>query len=182
MARKIGSKSQSGCNSDELEALDKVVREEFPAMIREAQRWVGNREDAQDRVQEVFLKIIANREKYEPDNLKSYIHRMIKNTCLNFVKKRKRDESLRFADPQMDLLPDPSHPTPEGEIECQEIKDCLSGILTPLQNKVFILHHLEGYTYQEIALELGKTVKSVERALCRAREKIGKFYIRGGGF
>lgn len=74
-------------------------------------------------------------------------------------------------------LPDPIHPTLAGEI-----MDRLYGILTSLQWNVFILWSLEGYTYHEIAQKWRKTAKSVERALCRIREKIEIFSLKVMGF
>ncbi len=177
MAREIGTKSKSARNSNDINKLREVYNKKFLAMIRVARQFVDNHEDAQDIIQEVFLKIITNKKNYEPDNLKSYIYEMIKNNCLDYMRKRKQDKQPHFVDAQLDQLPDPIHPTPSGEIVYWEMMNSLSRILTPLQWNVFILRNLEGYTYGEIALKLKKTEKAIGRILSLAKRKIKKNFL-----
>jgi RNA polymerase sigma-70 factor (ECF subfamily) len=142
-----------------------------------AQRLVGDLEDAEDVIQEVFLKLW-----YMRDELGDYTSvpalsvQITKRLCLNHIKGRqRRQEGLDIMEPASDL------PTPDAQMEQKDsvaqvmrIIDCLPG----LQQSILRMRHIDGMDVEGIAELTGSTPEAVRMNLSRARKKVKEMFFK----
>lgn len=130
---------------------------------------IGNREDAEDLLQEVFLKIHlhidALKDALRPE---AWIYRVARNAIIDFYRRQRPEES---ADEQwLQQLPDP-----EDADMMREMIGCLSPYIAQLPEKyrvVIEMSELKGMPHKRIAAKLGLSVSAIKSRVQRAREMI----------
>lgn len=121
-------------------------------------------EDANDLVQDAFMKLWSNRKKVEFKKAKSWLFTTAHNAFINFIKKSNRQV-------RMDEGVDVSFES-KNRFELKEIIDLAMEKLTDLQKSIILLRDLEGYNYKEIGEMLDLNEPQVKVYLFRARKKI----------
>lgn len=121
-------------------------------------------EDANDLVQDAFMKLWANRKKVELKKAKSWLFTTAYNAFINFIKKSKRQTRM---DEGMDISVNA-----KNRFELKEIIDMAMEKLPELQKSILLLRDLEGYNYKEIGEMLNLNESQVKVYLFRARKKI----------
>jgi RNA polymerase sigma-70 factor (ECF subfamily) len=152
--------------------LGQLFEEHQSRIFRAAFRILGNATDAEDILQQVFLRII--RQEVPPDqvgNLDAYIYRTAINAALDLARSRWRRSSVPLAEAG-------SHePSSASGTEPYEIRNWLRQALTVLsgrQAEMFVLRYLEGYENREIAEMLSTSQAVVAVSLFRARAQLKK--------
>lgn len=147
----------------------------------------GNKEDAEDLAQEVFIKVYNARENYKPKSkFSTWIFKITYNICIDFLRKFKRTESLvEKAAGEHELLieqiPDPK--LLEEEINKNELQLLIRNAvdsLTPQQKTAVILSKFEDLSNEEIAKVLGCSVSAVKSILHRAKLSLKEKLIKSG--
>ncbi|TVZ55994.1 RNA polymerase sigma-70 factor (ECF subfamily) [Lutibacter sp. Hel_I_33_5] len=135
----------------------------------------GNLQQAEDIVQDSFIKLWKNCAKVIFEKAKSYLYTISKNAFLNEVAYQK--VVLKH---QVHLVKESTNETPEFILEEKEFMVKLKKAIADLpekQREVFLLSRIDKKKYAEIAEVIGITVKAVEKrmslALKTLREKIG---------
>ena len=154
----------------DLDAFDQIVlRHQKPAWAI-ACRFLGDRHEAEDVVQDAFLRLLAAAERYQPTcSFRTYFHQIISRLCLDRVKKKQ---------PRcLDTMPDVSDSGPDalGEMEKRQDAEAVRAALAalpPQQRLAVVLRYYEGLSYQDIASALETTPKAVERLLARGRDHL----------
>ncbi len=141
-------------------------------MLRYARRFLFGYEDAEDQVQEVFLKAYANIRSFDPTRkFSSWLYRIAHNEFINAIKKKGR-EPISFFDPDM-LLPHPiAKERTDAEAEAGEMRELLKrslASLAPKYREPLILFYEEELDYREIADILRIPVSTVGVRLNRGR-------------
>jgi RNA polymerase sigma-70 factor, ECF subfamily len=137
-----------------------------------AYRIVGNREDAEEITQEVFLLVYRKLDRFQfQSSLKTWIYRIAVNTALTRRKQRsveaeRRENYERSVADRVRL--DRTDPTPAANDRVQALLDRLP----PEQRACLILRSIEGLSYQEIAEALEVNLNTVRSRLKRARENL----------
>lgn len=144
-----------------------TVKEHVHALYGFAVKFLKNRDDADDIVQDVFEKLWVNREKVEYAKAKSWMFTTAYHAMINFQTRRKR------MDYDSENLPDISH-TDKNTFESREVVERAVSILPPLQKSIILLRDLEGYSYEDIGNILEISESQVKVYLFRARNKIKK--------
>lgn len=129
-------------------------------------KFLRNREDANDIVQDVFEKLWINRKKVQIEASKSWMFRTAHNAMINFSKKHSRMElsnEIIDEDRTLSLF---------NKYESQEVVDRAVSILPPTQKSIILLRDLQGYSYKEIGDILSLSESQVKVYLFRARKKI----------
>lgn len=125
---------------------------------------LGDEEDANDIVQDAFMKLWQHHEKVEPEKAKSWLFTTAYNALINFAKKRGR--TARMAE-GFEIGYES-----KNRFELQEIIDNALKTLPQQQKDILLLRDLEGYNYQEIGEILNLTESQVKVYLFRARKKM----------
>lgn len=137
-----------------------------PALVRYATRILDSREAAEDIVQDAFLR-------FSPSNTTgttaaqtiSYLYRIVRNLCLDLIKRRKIEMRERDDDPPYWSIPRAVE-TPEENVqvsqELQIVRDVLDGLTVDVRVAVE-MHRFAGYTLEEVAAHLGISVATAHR-------------------
>lgn len=134
----------------------------------------GNEAQANDLVQEAFIKLWQNCEKVSEGKAKSYLYTVANNMFLNEVAHQKVVLKHAKHQPRPINEQSPEYLMEEEQFH-QKLKDAIAD-LTEAQRTAFLMNRIEGKKYVEIAEILGISVKAVEKrmsqALASLREKI----------
>ena len=145
--------------------VEKLYDEYADMLYRLALSHLGNREDAMDTVQDVFVKYVTLNKKMPDNNYrKAWFIRVTINRCYDLLRRRK----LRDYTP-LDEIGDVA-----DKNEC-EIPQSVRSMLECVSEKyrtVLVLHYLEGFSIEEIANILNATPSAVKMRLLRAREAV----------
>ncbi len=167
-------------------AFEALVRRHQDRLMGVCQRLLGDREEARDAAQEVFLKAFRKAGSYRPrGRVSTWLYRIAVNHCLNRLRRRKVVRFLPLgalggADDEASLPPDrtdPADPAPDPEAVLEARRRwaatrCAIDRLPEGQRAVLVLARFEGLSYREIAEVLGITVGAVESRLFRAMRKL----------
>lgn len=164
----------------ESEAFAEIVRRYQGRVYAAAYRVTGNREDALDVAQESFIKVYRKINAWQPTGgFLSWVLRVTTNQAIDHVRRRKRrrqnllDETILNETEGAAVEPvgfDTQKEVHSHEIEVHIRKALLS--LSPMQRKVFVMRHFEGFPLADIAEDLKCTVGSVKVHLFRAMKKM----------
>jgi RNA polymerase sigma-70 factor (ECF subfamily) len=161
-------------------AFEEIVLEYQDKTFNLCRYMLGNRQDAEDAAQEVFLKAYQALPRFQPDAaLSTWLYRIAVNTCID----RRRMpilESLFGSSAEGEtLIHDPASddPSPETLYQAKQIDQALqTGLrsLSPKLRAVIVLKELEELSYEEIAETLGISMGTVKSRIARAREELKK--------
>ena len=144
-----------------------------------AVRMLGNSDDAEDIVQEVFLKLWFMRsELYRYNSVAALSYMITKNLSLNHIKttRRKREKLSEIS-----VLGE--NPSPDLQLQNKEsLRSVMSIIdkLPCLQQAVIKMRHLEGMEIAEIAQLTGSSPEAIRMSLSRARKQIKELFFNNG--
>jgi RNA polymerase sigma-70 factor (ECF subfamily) len=137
-----------------------------------------NREEAEDTVQEVFLKLWEMRAKLsEYDSVEAFAVTMTKNLCLNKLSFRQRHVKEDLQQIQ-DVWKDE---TTERQLENAEAVDLVKQIietLPPLQKMIIKMRDIEDYDMETIAEITGCNEEAARMNLSRARKKVKEMFFK----
>ena len=172
------------------QAFEELVRRYDRNVFRIAQHITQNREDAEDVVQEAFLKAYGNLAKFqEQSKFYTWLVRIAVNESLMRLRKRRTgrmvsiDEDVETEEGSMPRDLAEWRPDPEmmyGQSELAEIlRKTIQG-LPPGFRVVFVLRDVEGLSTEETAETLGLSVPAVKSRLLRARlqlrERLSRYF------
>lgn len=133
----------------------------------------GNREMAEESVQEAFIKLWENCKKVPYAKAKSYLYTVANNLSLNRYKHQK--VKLNYANTVPQQTEDQQ--SPDYKMEEEEFKLKLEKAIQDLSEKqrtAFLLHRIDEKSYKEIAEILEISVKAVEKRMQKALESLRK--------
>jgi RNA polymerase sigma-70 factor, ECF subfamily len=149
-------------------------------LFRVAFRITGNEADAEDVVQEAFLRGYRKLESFESrSDFGTWIYRIAVRCALNRIGGAHTDENSRIAeqsDPEQnqvqvaDSAADPERLLLSGEISAMQ--ETAMHSLTPTERTAFVLRHMEERTSEEIATTLGIAPNAAKQAVFRAVQKL----------
>jgi RNA polymerase sigma-70 factor (ECF subfamily) len=148
-----------------------------------AYRMLNNRHEAEDIVQETFLRVYTNLDRYDPSQkFSTWLYRIGTNLCIDRLRKRKPGFSLDAELSDSDgsdgysLLPAQGR-TPESELLLSEMQHTVRQAIAELPDKykpVVILRYLHDLSLQEIGEVLDLPVTTVKTRVHRGREFLRK--------
>lgn len=146
-----------------------------PLLHQIAIKMVGSIADAEDIVQDTFLKwLTVNTEKIE--NTKAYLIRAVTNNCLNHLNtlKRKKDECLHNLNPSdlIDWYKEKEFFNFDMENEISAALNVLHKKLEPVEKGIFILRELFDFDYEELQHIFDKKKDNCRQLFSRAKEKL----------
>jgi len=175
-------------------AFSTLIRQYEGKIFRLAMNITQNREDAEDVLQEAFLKAYEHLDQFQGNSkFYTWIVRIAVNQALMKLRKRKTDRTVSL-DEQIDTGEDTVvreiaawDPDPEERFSRDELNAILTEAidgLTPIYRTVFTLRDVDGLSTEETAEALDLTVPAVKSRLLRARlqlrDKLTRFFKRKG--
>jgi RNA polymerase sigma-70 factor (ECF subfamily) len=154
------------------EELEQLFREHYQLVYRTAYGVTGNREDAQDVLQTLFLRLL--RQKCPPDlkkNPKAYLYRAAVNLSLNIIRQRKRC-SMIDAEENMDDIAQASDLSSAEQIH-RRLYEAVAEFDSETA-EILILRYVHNYDVGEIARMLGKSRTAIAVRLFRSRARLKK--------
>ena len=152
-----------------LDELESVIVREQDMLFRFAYMRVGSRADAEDIVQDIFLKLFRSSENLSSvRNIKHYLIRSISNACRDFHRRKQDNLPLEKADKE--IVSDDDLRMHEEYLRITE----LAGTLPQEQKEILYMKCIDGLKFREIAdiLELPQaTVKSRYRYAIQGIQK-----------
>ena len=144
--------------------------------------FIGDRTQAKDLAQEVFLRVWQAAKTYKPEaKFTTWLYRITANLCLNELKssrRRKLFQFLQFGEDQENTIEEvlvDASPSPEDLLLSREQSRRISDALQSLpanQRMALVLKRYDDLSYQEIAKVIGCSVSAVESLLVRAKRSL----------
>jgi len=141
--------------------LETLIERYANTMLRAAAAILGDPYEAEDAVQDAFLRYLEKRPEFRDEgHARAWLLTVTANGCKNRLRVRKRHPTTQL----LDIYPAPD----------QDCRELLEAILTlPANQRAAVhLHYYEGYTTDEIAKILGQRPGTVRSHLSRAREAL----------
>jgi RNA polymerase sigma-70 factor (ECF subfamily) len=162
------------------DAFGMLVERHSIRLFHLAYRMTGNEEDAEDVVQETFLRAHKQLDRFESRaGFGTWLHRIAANCALDLLRKRKRhDEEVdavefESEEPMPTLA---SHaPPPDEQVFHSEVQQKVEAVmeqLTPMERTAFVLRHFEGRSIEEIGRALGAGPSATKQSIFRAVQKM----------
>jgi RNA polymerase sigma-70 factor (ECF subfamily) len=186
----------TAAKAGDVGAFEELVRRYDRNVFRIAQHITQNREDAEDVVQDAFLKAYENLPQFQMQSkFYTWLVRIAVNEALMKLRRRRPermvslDEEVRTEEDSMPREIADWSPNPEQQYNQAELKDILGKTiqgLPPGFRTVFVLRDVEGLSTEETAEALNLSIPAVKSRLLRARlqlrERLNKYFkARKGG-
>src|SRR5512133_838229 len=179
----------------DMAAFEELVRRYDRNVFRIAQHITQNREDAEDVVQDAFLKAYQNLGQFQGQSkFYTWLVRIAVNEALMRVRRRgpermvSLDEDVKTEDDSVPREVADWSPNPEQQYSQAELKDILTRTiqgLPPSFRTVFVLRDVEGLSTEEAAEALDLSIPAVKSRLLRARlqlrERLSRYFQKRNG-
>jgi RNA polymerase sigma-70 factor (ECF subfamily) len=153
-----------------------LVRRYQDRYARLAARMLGSVDAAEDAVQDAFIQAFDHLgDCREPDNFVGWFFLILRNRCLAERRRIRTTVQLVSVEQQ------PGHDRADREAEANDERRALDAALaelTPEQREVFVLKHIEGWSYEEIARQTGTSVGSLKMRMHRGYDRLREL-LRG---
>lgn len=156
-------------------AWDEVYADYAPRLHAYAQRLAANPHDADDLVQETFVRALPRLDKLDPETVElgPYLFTTLRNVFLKSVERRKRAEPVAEVPEPSELSPIEDDPERSTLLHGQQDEVRLANArLAPRQRLVLALRELEDKSYAEIGEVVGLNENAVAQLISRARESL----------
>lgn len=140
-------------------------------LLVKARSLLGNTEDAEDVLQDVFLKLWQRQPEISPNEMESLLTTAVRNQSIDELRRR-RNRSAEAVDGISDALLEAS----EEQDIFPEVERIINAALTPLQQDILRRHDMEGESYESIAETLHMQSTAIRMQLSRARKTIREQY------
>lgn len=148
--------------------------------------YAGNKEDALDITQEVFISVFKAMDSFnEQYSLLPWIKKITVNKCLNFVRSRKESISLNVTNEKGDELQSiiSTNDTADSSIVCKDTKKALEEAIKKLPERermAILLRHMKQMKYDEIAKSMKLPPGTVKTLLHKGRKAIKENLVQQG--
>jgi RNA polymerase sigma-70 factor (ECF subfamily) len=162
------------------ESFRSLVERHSRYVFSVAYRLTGSVEDAEDVVQNAFLKAYKQLSRFEARaDFKTWLHRITVNCAIDLIRSRRhREVAHDFDDPESASAPTPADdalPSPERLLLSAEVRDRLQegmAQLTASERAAFTLRHVEGMSIREVASAMGLKTEAAKNSIFRAVRKM----------
>jgi len=163
-----------GCRAGDLDAFEKLYERHASRMKSIALNLLGNVADAEDAVQEAFLKIYRGARSFRGSAaFSTWVYRVVVNTCYDALRRRR----TRPAGPSLETTDgrDVAAPSPASDHPLRLTLEKSVGRLKPKHRAVFLLFEVEGFSHGEIARILGIPEGTSKTFLFEAKKKLQRW-------
>lgn len=166
------------CRRSESAAFEQLFHRHGSKMKSIALNLMGNTSDAEDAIQEAFLKVHRGIGKFRGQSaFSTWVYRILVNACYDMRRRGMR----RLEDPAPVLGPDEELPHPPAPMVNHPLRLALEqcvGQLSDAYRAVFLLYEVEGFQHSEIAQMLGISEGASKNRLFEAKRELRKMLTR----
>jgi RNA polymerase sigma-70 factor (ECF subfamily) len=166
----------SGCLQNDAVAQRELYSRYSPKMLSVCYRFAHNREDAEDMLQEGFIKVFSQIHTFlNKGAFEGWIRRIMVHTCINHLKKNKKfNESVDIIHATGVQVREESVPS---IVQAKQVVECIR--LLPLGYRTVLnLYAIEGYSHKEISLMLEIEESTSRSQYTRAKQMLEEILIR----
>lgn len=167
---------------EDVGAYDELVRRYQERIYATVYHMTSNHEDANDLVQETFIKAYRALKTFKGDSsFYTWVYRIAVNKTINFLKQRKNRLHMSLNDMDYNAEHDPdlvalvSENTPRRDLNLAELQDKLNAAMLKLSEHhrmVVTLHDIQGLSHEEIGAIMDCNVGTVRSRLFYARQQL----------
>ena len=153
---------------------DEVVRDHSARVYRLAYRLTGNRHDAEDLTQDVFIRVFRSLDRFQPGTFEGWLHRITTNLFLDGARRRQKIRFDGLGEGAEERLPS-RWPTPSEQLADADFDHDVAAALAALQPEfraAVVLCDIEGLSYEEISSVLEVKLGTVRSRIHRGRAQL----------
>jgi RNA polymerase sigma factor (sigma-70 family) len=165
-----------GCLQNDPAAQRELYNRYSPKMLSVCYRFAHNREDAEDMLQEGFIKIFSQMHTFgNRGAFEGWIRRIIVHTCINILKKNKKfNESVDIIHATGAMVREESVPS---IVQAKQIVECIR--MLPIGYRTVLnLYAIEGYSHREIGMMLEIEESTSRSQYTRAKAMLEEILVR----
>ncbi len=150
--------------------LEELIDKHEHALFRAALAILGDVQEAEDAVQDTFLRYLEKRPQLrDGEHEKAWLLKVTANRCKSVLRLRRRHPAVELLD---------VYPAPDDG--CRELVEAI--LTLPANQRAAVhLHYYEGYTSEEIGAILGQRPGTVRSHLSRARDALRRYLLEDEG-
>ena len=164
-----------GCLNNNQKAQKELFVKYSSVMFGVCMRYTSSKDDAEDVLQDAFIKVFNKLDKYSnKGSFEGWIRRIVVNTALDFIRKNKKMQlNSSIDDVGYGLKKDQFV---VEELTARELMKIIQNIPTGYRT-IFNMYAIEGFSHKEIARELGISESTSKSQLSRARSSIKELLV-----
>lgn len=173
-ATTAGAAAAPAVGGDPVPTWDEVATRYGQRIYAMAYHLTGNRHEAEDLAQDVFVRVYRNLDKYSPGTFEGWLYRITKNLFLDRIRRRKRIRMVELPD-------DDWHGSMAGDDDPAALVDARGidgdieaaiATLPPTFRTAVVLCDVQGLSYEEIAEATGWPLGTVRSRIHRGRRQL----------
>ncbi len=166
----------AGCLQKDSVAQKELYARYSPKMLSVCYRFAHNREDAEDMLQEGFIKVFSQIHTFRSQGaFEGWVRRIVVHTCINILKKNKKfNESVDLIHATTLQVREESVPS---IVQAKQVVECIR-ILPLGYRTVLNLYAIEGYSHKEIACMLDIEESTSRSQYTRARQMLEEILVK----
>jgi len=165
----------AGCIKGERKAQEQLYKNYYEAMVTLCLRYTKNENDAVEVLNNGFLKVLMNIQRYDPGKatLYTWIRTIVINSCIDFLKIKERNAVYKELDETTAIQVDAE------AVNRMKADDVLYLVrrLPPATQAVFNLYSIDGYSHKEIAALLNISAGTSKWHLSEARKSLQQMIL-----
>lgn len=169
-----------GCRKGDNRSQLRVYELLYGKMKAVCSRYTNNNDQAEDLLQEGFIKVFTGMDKFSGEgSFEGWVRRIMVNTAIDYFRKRKKDFILLDEESALEELVKAEEEDEENEgygFTPQDIKDAMQK-LTPAYRTIFNLYVFENMSHKEIGEHLGISDGTSKSNLAKARRNLRKILL-----
>ena len=153
---------------------EELVRDHGARVYRLAYRLTGNRPDAEDLTQDVFVRVFRSLHRFQPGTFEGWLHRITTNLFLDGARRRQKIRFDGMADGSAERLPS-AWPSPSEQLADADLDHDVAAALAALPPEfraAVVLCDIEGLSYEEISAVLDVKIGTVRSRIHRGRAQL----------
>ena len=153
----------------DIDAFGTLVDRYHDRYARYAVHMLGNREDAEEALQDAFVRAFRSLDQYEErERFGAWLYRILVNQCRNAIERRRRDAAvLPDVDPESLALPADG----EDDAARERLRELLAG-LPAAHREALLLRYTEDMSFDEMAAVTGVGVSALKMRVRRALDRL----------
>jgi len=163
--------------NDDAVAMERLSRYIYPRVYHYIYYRVSHREDAEDLTSDVVLKVVQSI-KQQNGNFRAWMYRIARNTVIDWYRRRAVRSEVSLSEMPGEIA-DKSVAVSSQVLTKEKLRQGLL-ILTEEQRQVILLKFIEGYSNDEIAKIMGKSVGAIKLLQFRALKSLRNFFRKKG--